>query len=374
MSLLFLLLDQGTSLIWPTKKAQELLFDLGERKSSSSDVRQEAVEECALWWESWGVKVGDSIPCEFLPWASVRRSLQLSEKDEAPGVAKDLGSLATLVGLSPKTLANNLSESKWRECNRPEHRWALFLGRTLEAEKFPKGFLYHRRSIAALNLALAHSYGHLQVGQLDSADALLLFNLVSFWQRRRPTEEVRSNRNQTRPRCETPKPIVGLSGTLLEQGLFGRNLLYLLERQAIHALPLLFELALTEAHLVPHSKRATPLAEVTRSPHWLELIEEALERPDMRDLLGEEGDLFQYRIHGMKAYRDKQPPSAPPDSIAEHPYVASNWCLSQLYWAKKRDEDTSPFLETLRELQGDDWEGKAVQISQIQSKLERIPK
>lgn len=373
VQLLFELLNQGTRLIWPTQKAQELLFDLGERKSSSSDARQKAVEECVSWWGSWGVEVDDPIPCEFLPWASVRHSLQLSEKEEAPGVAKDLGGLAALVGLSPKTLANNLSESKWRECNRPEHRWALFLGRALRAEKFPKGFLYHRRSIASLNLALAHSYGHLQVGQLDSADALLLFGLVSFWQRRRPTEEVRSNRKLPNSRRNTPKPIVGLAGTLLGQGLFGRNLLYLLERQATHALPVLFELALTEAHLVPHSKRAVPSVEAGRSPQWLELIEEALERPDVRDLLGEEGDLFQYRIHGMKAYRDKQPPSVPLDSIAEHPYVASNWCLSQLYWAKKRGEDTSPFLAVLRELQRDDWEGKAVQISQIQSKLERMP-
>lgn len=375
MSLLFALLDQGTRLVWPTQKAQELLFDLGERKSPSSNVRQEAVEECASWWESWGVEVDDPIPCEFLTWASVRHSLQLSKKEEIPGVAKDLVDLADLVGLSPKTLANNLSQSKWRECKRPEHRWILFLGRTLRAEKIPKGFLYHRRSIAALNLALAHSYGHLEVGQLDSADAMLLFNLVSYWQRRRPTQDVRSNRNQIKSRRKTPKPIVGLSKTLLEKGIFHRNLCYLLKMEANHALPLLFELALTEAHLAPHSKRATSSAEAISSPHWLELIEKALKQPEVLSLLGEDGDLFEYRMRMMKAYRDKQPLSAPSDSVIEHPYVASNWCLSQLYWTKQRGEGTEPFLAELHALhQKDDWEGKAVQISQIQSKLERIPK
>lgn len=373
--LLFELLNQGTSLIWPTQRAQELLFDLGERKSYSAEARLEAVEECVSWWEGWGLGSCGSTSCEFLSWPSIRSSLELSEKETNVGVAKDLGGLASLVGLSAKTLANNLSESKWYECKRNEHRWILFLGRSLEADGFPKGFLYHRRSIASFSLALAHSHGHLQTGQLDSSDALLLFTLISLWQRRRPTEKVRSNRKQSNSRRNTPKPIVGLAGTLLEPGLFEPNLHYLLERKAIHALPLLFELALTEAHLVPHPQRANGSNEPVTSLHWLKLIEETLKRSDVRALLGEESEFFQYRIDLMKAYQNKHLPSTPPDSIAEHPYISSTWLLSQGYWAKKNGNEIDAFIAALREFQSEeDWEGKAMQIPQINNKLERIPK
>lgn len=373
------LLKNGTVLVWPHRSAQETLFDLGERKDWGEEELCEAVFSCAGWWSGFGVGVQNSSPCEEFFWADMGDVLFpllqafAEQKNTLPktsaGVPKGCQIFSMLVPSSPKTLANN--KKNWCDSKRPDHRWLLCLGRLLREREFPKGLLFHRRSIAALNEALSVCYGHMLVGQMDTADAMLLLSLISHWQRRRPTREVRANRQQQKPRRSTPKPVVARKDDLLHLGRFACNMEFARFVGLAPLVHLLFELALTESHLEPHSAKSKQ--DAPSSSNWLTAVEQQLQCLDNQELLGEEKEFYTYRIGVMDAYLKRQPSPFPPSILEKHPYIVSGQVLSQLY--KERNEaEPSPkdvgALETL--LKSKDWEGKAMQFSQLQSKAEKL--
>jgi hypothetical protein len=172
------LLNCGSLLIWPTRDKQELLFDLGERKTWDEAQRREAVEHCAEWLSGWGIGPKKPSPSQSMSWAEIRAILgpfvqKISPTKRSIGVGKGTAFLAELIPSEPKTLSNNIKN--WFDNKREAHCWLLCLARYIQ-QPLPEGFLYHRRSIARLNEALDVCYGHLQAEQMDTADAMLLVN------------------------------------------------------------------------------------------------------------------------------------------------------------------------------------------------------
>lgn len=366
--MLAVLLENGTRQIWPTNKAMEAIFDLGERRYNREEY-QRNLERCAVWLSTYGVESGEPLTITApSTHQALRMRLGLEPDHLAVGVAKDLPPLAKLLCICEKTLSNSLTY--WCRSDRLEHRWLLFLGRWLEHNKLPPGYLYHRRSFFSLKSALTRVWGHLQVGQPDTADAMLLLSLIALWQRRRPTGRVRANRGRTTPRSRTPKPAVQLSGELMVRGQLEPTLSFAVEREAGALLCLLFELALTEAHLVPHLKNKKQGSLI--SAGWLEQIEKELHNTKVALLLGEEYEFFRYRVHIMKAYRDRETLQKPPSEIEGHPYIQAAW---HVYWynyhRKQGISAESSILELQRLMQEPDWEGKAMYAETIASQLEK---
>ncbi len=363
------LLEIGSRLVWPTDSEQESLFDLGERKTWGEEQHHSAIASCAEWWSRWGVGPNNPQASKEMSLSDAREILQrvieTPPTSPAAGVAKDPHFLASLTSSSPKTLANRFKEGF--QSHRCDHRWLLYLARCLQTPTLPQGFLYHRRSIHQLNEALDVCDGHIQIGQPDTADAMLLLSLISHWQRRRPTQEVRANRKNEKTRGATPKPVARLSGTLLADGRFQPNLDFALKSRSRPLLCLLFELALTEAFLASHSPRlARNKADPSNSTRegWLEAIKAQTSKPDVRDLMGDEADFYHYRAQAMDFYNDpKNIYPAPPETIREHPYIASLVALNTLYQARNGQIDgercpdkAKNTLEHL--LDCEDWEEK----------------
>jgi hypothetical protein len=156
------------------------------------------------------------------------------------------------------------------------------------------------------------------------------------------------------------------------RGQFEPILSFAVEREAKVLLCLLFELALTEAHLVPHLKNKKQAAPI--SAGWLEQIEKELYNKKVAVLLGEEYEFFRYRVHIMKAYRDREILQKPPGEIEGHPYIQTAW---HVYWYNYRRKQGisvgSSILELRRLMQVPDWEGKAMYAETIASQLEKSP-
>lgn len=299
--------------LWPRRRQQELLLDLGERKDWTEADRRRAVETLAAWLVS-EVGLPDVLP------AACHRSVGglpgvASSGEAVGGVGRRSVALAAVAGVAPKTLANSLSGGLRTE--RPDHRWLRLVARIEAGEADSDALVFHRRSPVVVTRALAR----LADPALDAGDALLLLSLVALWQRRRPTAEARAARGSVQPRRVVPKPVAAL----IQETLLPGQLRPLVEHalniggapgSALAAVAL--DAALTEAHLAPHRARRTD--SVGSGEAWLGRVEGELARPEVGRLLGpEEREVFSWRVARMRAYAAGRPgPSGAPPA---HPYV-----------------------------------------------------
>ncbi len=314
--------------LWPSRRHQELLLDLGERKGWSEGDRAAATERLAAWLAA-ELELPASLPAG--PSHAQQELLALSDLpvegvEPVVGVGRHTVALAQLVGTAPKTLANTLKAGL--RSDRRDHRWILFLSRLHRGETDDAAWVFHRRSPQAVATALAR---RTSAPQLDAADALLVLSLVALWQRRRRSGEGRSARGIETARRLLPKPVSALDCWVLAPSQL-RPLAALGVRlgndagQALVAVAL--DAALTEAHLAPHRARRTELT-TTSSETALRLAESALRaaddvlgRADVAELLGQpEIDVFRWRVSRMRAYPAGVPTPAPSVAVAEHPYV-----------------------------------------------------
>lgn len=371
----FALLDHGTKLLWPTNKSQACLFDLPERKQWTEEDRRHAIGTCASWWEEQGILLTENPCVPVLHWSEIRTLGIFKSKPDSSnnsiakdfsrdGVAKDVQFAADLFCIVPKTLANSLSSGlssrSWH------HRWLLCLGRILQGYEYSPGYCFHLRSFGALNEALSQAYTHMKAEQLDAADATLLLSVLSQWQHRRPTEQVRANRGKTNSRRKTPKSAVGLSGSLLSAGTgpFSNLFKLAVDNDSATLIKILLEAAQTEAHFAPHSPRITRSTKPPSTPSmWLNDMASRLSCPKLTELLEQEREIYRYRLDIMQAYLIKQPFPTPPESIASHPYIQTTRILNQIYHKQANPAALAPFFTD------DDWDSKAMQWSRIQERM-----
>ena len=308
--------------LWPRRRHQELLLDLGERKGWSDADRAEAVGRLADWLIA---EVG--LPEALTPGAhrsgSAPRALPDVPGDGVEpigGVGIHTVALARLAGVAPKTLANTLADGL--RSDRRDHRWLLFLSRVDAGDIHDDAWIFHRRSPGAVARALA---ARACADDLDAADALLVLSLVALWQRRRRTDEARASRGVELPRRVLPKPIAALESWVLSPSQIGPLVELGVRRggaigQALIGVAL--DAALTEAHLAPHRARRSDAAPGS-GESWLRPVHEVLDRGSVTELLGEtERGVFRWRVARMRAYRSSVPTPGPDESVAAHPYVA----------------------------------------------------
>lgn len=308
--------------LWPRRRHQELLLDLGERKGWSDSHREDAVGRLAAWLVA---EMGlPNTLAERAPARGAERvpliEVSLDGLEPVVGVGLHTVALARLAGVAPKTLANTLAAGL--RSDRRDHRWIRLLAR-LEAGSPPSdAWIFHRRSPDAVAKALAHLA---DAEDLDAADALLVLSLVALWQRRRRTDEARASRGVELPRRVLPKPIAALDSWVLSPSQIGPLVAQGLKRggaagQALVGLAL--DAALTEAHLAPHRPRRSEAAPGS-GESWLRPVHVVLDRGAVAELLGEtERGVFRWRVARMRAYRSSVPTPGPDDSAAAHPYVA----------------------------------------------------
>lgn len=306
--------------LWPERRHQERLLDLGERKGWDDRDRSEAVGRFADWLScelrlSAQVEVASNPAPVSITEVSLPGDLRELHR-ATPGVGQRTAALARLVGTAPKTLSNTLRGPL--RSDRRDHRWLLLLARLERGEPDVDGLIFHRRTPENVVRALGRG------GSPDAGDALLAMSLVSLWQRRRPTVEARASRGQPVPRRLVPKPAVALKwdvvtlpqlrpladAAVTRGGEFGRRLALLV-----------VDAALTEAHLAPHRSRGTTTAETAWGDHWLRSVQGLLSEPGVRGLVGEdEAALLLWRVSRMMAYAAGAPLS--PGAPSVHPHVA----------------------------------------------------
>ncbi|MEZ4319740.1 MAG: hypothetical protein R3F61_19645 [Myxococcota bacterium] len=159
-----------------------------------------------------------------------------------------------------------------------DHRWLLLITRIVSGgltDVHSNAWLYHRRTLFKTGALL---FGMARGGTFDASDALLVFSLLALWQRRRPTDTVRSNKGRTTPRRETAKPVAALGGSIVSPGQIAplvRLSTGIADGQRLALVAL--EAALTEAHLAPHQARRTKGTEVWDGESWLRAVECALD-------------------------------------------------------------------------------------------------
>ena len=306
-------------LLWPDPTQQELLLDLGEHKGWTGADWDAACQSLGHWLhQELGLPetLVTEAPCE-LNRSDVLGILKVlpTPKDvkESTGVSKINQKLSAWLGVGPKTFANMLSKGLCPD--RWDHRWLRLLARLMTRPPDLDALLYHRRSQAAVT---AEFQRRGQIQGLDAADMLLLFSLIALYQRRRPTHEVRANRKKPQSRRQTAKPVIKLSGQLLMMGQF-KLLMELAANIAPGALlaSICIECALTEAHLAPHIGRKGEKG--TSGEEWLSIIEKELVTHSQ--LMGEDTELFLFRIQVMRAYAQHEPMPAPPPALLTHHYV-----------------------------------------------------
>jgi hypothetical protein len=306
--------------VWPARRHQERLLDLGERKGWTEADRDAAVVRLAGWL------AGEVLLPSCVGVVASPRAVELTDLPDLPvygatpvvGVGLRTVALAHLVGTEPKTLANSLARGL--RPDRRDHRWLLFLSRLARADADPDALVFHRRSPAAVAAELARTAVR---SAPDAGDAMLLLSLVSLWQRRRPTSEARAARTATVSRRLVPKPAVAMKWDIIaltqlhplielavdSGGAFGRVLA-----------AVVVDAALTEAHLAPHRARARGDADPDWGDLWLRRVQAVVADPRVVELLGaDEAAVFRWRIARMRAYASGSAdrPSAPPP----HPYV-----------------------------------------------------
>lgn len=301
--------------IWPTRRQQELLLDLGERKDWGVPEREGAVQRFAEW-----LTKDLALPaCMEIIADPLRPSFQEISVSHFnyPGVSAHIAGLAELIGTNPKTLQNSLSD--WPSAARLDHRWLMFLWRVEHGDVDLNALLFHERSPASVAQTLMRRAGQTA---LDAGDALLLFSLLALYQRRRRVEEVRATRGKVLPRRKLPKPITALNGGLIQLGMLEPLLEFASAqnpRSGHILIATLLEAALTEAHILPHRPRTTDSPRIKDAEAWLDRIDGIIKKPNIRQFLGETAaEIFQWRIASMRAWQNKQPP---PTSTLAHPYV-----------------------------------------------------
>lgn len=177
--------------IWPRRRHQELVLDLGERKGWTEADRDDALDRLAGW------SIGELGLPELLP---PRLDLDGVAPPGLPAVALDrvkpvggvglqVVALAALAGTAPKTLANSLGSGL--RSDRRDHRWLGFLTRLSAGQPSEDAWIYHRRSPTTVSEELslrAHA------PFFDAGDALLVLSIVALWQRRRRPGDARASR------------------------------------------------------------------------------------------------------------------------------------------------------------------------------------
>lgn len=335
---LFAILDRALGAMWPRRTHQELLLDLGERKGWDADDRAEALAESARWMaDELRLDVPHrEVPAEDVTSIEALHALRIHGNGRVTngGVGRWVETLAPAVGTGPKTLSNSLS--KGLRPDRADHRWALAIARIASGavtDAHVDAWSYHLRTptnTAAL-LSKMGAAGHHDVG-----DAVLLFSLLSLWQRRRPTEAVRSNRGRPRSRRTTPKPVASLAGSLVSHGQIPHllGLARTIDGGRLLA-RLTLEAALTEAHVAPHLPRGAPRTDTPDGESWLRMVDAAV--ADLKPLLGaEDCGAFAFRVESMRAWRDRRAIQRPIDT-PEIPYVQASLALA----AWRNDESHS---------------------------------
>jgi hypothetical protein len=326
---LLTILDRTIRALWPRRAQQELLLDLGERKSWDANDYQEALA-CACAW------LGDELSLRADPQSAFTPAWRVdpaSFRDlgarhgwtgGSSGVAKWAEAIAPAVGSSPKTLVNSLTRGL--RSDRSDHRWLVSVAHaagTSSSWSQIDAWLYHRRSAASVSSALSSLGAN---GQYSAGDATLVFSLLALWQRRRPTQAARSNKSQTRTRRETPKPVAALRSSLASPGQLPHLLRLARTLAAGRDLALLgVEAALTEAHLAPHAARRSSSRDTWDGETWLGAVEVAV--ADFRDLVSvDDAAVIGFRIERMRAWREARPlvSHRPPGSA---PYVEASMAL-----------------------------------------------
>lgn len=320
--------DRALLAIWPKRSQQELLLDLGERKSWDDDARRDAVRAFARWLRE-----------EMLvPWSASHASTPTSDRDRVAlrelgerlpvrrpqaAVARWIVAFAEVLAIAPKTLANSLSNRL--QTARSDHRWLRLIARVVRGGATPEAWAFHQRTPASVANALARlaSPDH-----LDAGDETLLLSLIALWHRRRPPSEVRANLRRTQPRRITPKPIVGLSRGLITQGRF-RGLLELarqLQGEAGRAIATLAtEAALWEAHLAPHVARRGGTSPRQDGRAWLSTLETVVrENPALLD-----APTLAFRIERMRAYDANAPQPESHGGDVSNAYVEASLTLER---------------------------------------------
>lgn len=307
--------------MWPRRRHQELLLDLGERKGWTDADRDDALERLA-GWSLTELGLPDRLPARTgldgvaLPGLP---AVPLDRVKPVGGVGLQMVALAALAGTAPKTLANSVGSGL--RSDRRDHRWLGFLPRLSAGHLSEDAWIYHRRSPRAVGEELA---ARAHAPFFDAGDALLVLSIVALWQRRRRPGEARASRSQLVSRRELAKPIAALDGWVMMPSQLGPLLEYGVERggtggRAVVAVSI--EAALTEAHLAPHRARATGAA-VGSGEGWLRAVEQALGRPPVAQVLGvEEHEVFAWRVARMRAYAARQPTPLPGGAASAHPYT-----------------------------------------------------
>ena len=318
-------------MLWPRRAHQELLLDLGERKSwrqsdlTAACLRASEWLETELWLLPQTPDSGCEGPADEL--APLRElGAELLQGDPEPGVARWVCGLAPIVGTGPKALAGSLTGGL--KPRRRDHRWLGTLARLLGASRHhPEAWCYHLRSPRSLGQAL----GSMALrGASGVGDALVLLSLLSLWQRRRSTTTVRANRGVASSRRESPKPVAAMQGALLALGQLRplMRLAGLLDADRARLLVLLaFEAALTEAHLGPHRPRwgRGPLTDTGEA--WLRSVQDLIDDADMLTL--QDKAVLRFRLGVMRAWRDRVPLPQPEAEAADLPYVKASLVLER---------------------------------------------
>lgn len=307
--------------MWPRRRHQELLLDLGERKGWTDADRVDALDRLAEWssaelglpeWLPARLDV-DGVAPPGLP------AVPLDRVKPVGGVGLQMVALAALAGTAPKTLANSVGSGL--RSDRRDHRWLGFLTRLAAGHLSEDAWIYHRRSPRTLSEELA---ARAHAPFFDAGDALLVLSIVALWQRRRRPGEARASRSQLVSRRDLAKPIAALDGWVMVPSQLVSLVEYGVGRggtggRAVVAVAL--EAALTEAHLAPHRSRGRG-AEVGSGEGWLRAVEQALGRPPVAQVLGvAEHEVFAWRVARMRAYAARQPTPLPGVAASAHPYV-----------------------------------------------------
>lgn len=339
-----LALEQAILSMWPRRSHRELLLDLGERKDWTEHQFCAQVAEVAAWLQR-EVGLAERLRVVREPDGAAaldrikRFARSVASGPEVPGVAAWATSLGPATGLAAKTLAN--SARGGLQAARADHRWLALIDRAARGAGAEAAWLYHRRSAVAVDAELGAMAGRLLP---DAGDAMLVISLLSLWQRRRPTEQARANRGQSRSRRATPKPVAGVRGALISVGQVEALAAVAAQLEGTAAarslLVVALESALTEAHLAPHPARGGEVVGAHGGDPLLRAVEAALGL--VGGVFGEEAEVFRFRIDRMRAWRARRPQAAPSGALSAVPYVAASMALE----AGRGDEVAGPLWET----------------------------
>jgi len=292
-----------TSAIW-SRQERKSLFDLAQSKPWSERAYNDAATVAAQWLVrelSLDGRAIDPAPAPTLSIDAARRLAGLSPSDDSrdfPAVSREVRALAPLVSARANTLANQLT---FPRTNLRPIRWARLLARLADEELPLDAWLYHRRTPTTVARQVLSWNDR---ADFDVGDELLLLSLLSLWQRRRRTDEVRSNRRTTAARSSTPKPIASLTTALIEPSQRRALITFAAQLDVPRRRSLLLfvvEVVLTAAHGCSFVARRRG---ARRSPHealaWVEPIVERF--ADGRD--GERETLL-FRVATQRAFHNR---------------------------------------------------------------------